>query len=267
MRWGDVQMAGQVGWDSGAEEEVGGIGFGPIAAKIDIAGGAVLIEAEVEFEAGFALQAEIEAVDEAAGAPIEGEGAADQAGAVVGVEADAPEVDDLRARRGADGALETVRDTPRSGAEMPAAVGVAPNPEGAVVAGRKLRGTAGDDGDGQARGRRRTGRERRGRLGAGREKRGSDEDENGNESNHDAGKRAANGGRKTGRARSWERRTSKDESGRRVGDGKARKTGAGRDGEGGGKGAENRKAGNRQCGKGEGEKGGESGKAESRRAA
>ena len=81
-------------------------------ASIGVMDTQVLIEAEVEFEAGFAAQAEIEAVDQAAGAPVKAQGPADETGAVVGVEADALEIHDLAARQRADGALEAVGDAP-----------------------------------------------------------------------------------------------------------------------------------------------------------
>ncbi len=74
-----------------------GVGSGAIAAEVDVAAGAVVIEAQIEFEAGIALHAKIKAVDQAAGVPIKGEGAADEAEAVLGIEVDRLEVDDLSA--------------------------------------------------------------------------------------------------------------------------------------------------------------------------
>ena len=81
----------------------------------------------------------------APGAAVERDRGADHREFVALFHTDGAQVDDLRARGGADDPLEAMGEPPRRGAEMPHAVVVAPNPEGAMEAGGQVGRTAQSD--------------------------------------------------------------------------------------------------------------------------
>lgn len=114
---------------------MGAFGAGFVFPEVNVAGGIVAIEAEIEFEGAFAAEGEVETVDAVLGVPVERDRGAALREAVAFADADGAQFDDLGAGGGSDHSVKVVSEAARRGAEVPHAIVVTPNPKCAVEAG------------------------------------------------------------------------------------------------------------------------------------
>jgi hypothetical protein len=103
------------------------------APEINVASRAVLVQAKIKLQAGFSVHAEIKPIDDSAGAPIERQCPSYHSDAIIRINADQSEVRDGSSLQWSDDTLKPVPHAAGSGAQMPHAVVIAPDPVCSII--------------------------------------------------------------------------------------------------------------------------------------